>query len=40
VTFDKAAEESKVHDPFMGRKLLKSLAQNTNVIKEAQFFGD
>lgn len=42
VQFDKASEESKLHDPFIGQKHISALySQNNNEIERARsFFGD
>jgi len=42
INFDKAGEESKVHDPFMGQKFISNLVKENNeaLLKGQSFFGD
>lgn len=42
MTFDVQSEQSKVHDPFLGQKLIKELRSGENkiMIRSSQFFGD
>ena len=42
VEFDKASEEKKVHDPFMGKKHITDLyaSKSEDMEKARSFFGD